>query len=247
MFGRKKFKRLNDNFIDLVNKYTSFDIDTSILKKDISKFASGIFANKFNCSLFYLSSAAYAIRFDDNMKPESFNEVFDIMINDLGKPDYFVEFDGYVWEKEGYYISHGLVALNYNYEVPMICVKSSLSPFNEKIKYDKYENVSSAILNNLQKYVDFEFDGFYKLNYFKNFGYSTMLRFDDRIIEVQLKNLKLSIEVIPLLPHGEYKLMNIKNSYCKKFDLNDFTDINEAMAKLLEQTKEYHKLTKDRI
>ena len=125
--------------------YTNIDISKKDITKEVKKGIKGKFNNLYDCITYLNYSIEYAIRFNDDMKAEEFDNVFETLIKDLGEPDLFNEWEGYIWKRRGYVIALGLVSLNYNYEVPMICVKRRTSIFNSNLDYKKYIEIANSL------------------------------------------------------------------------------------------------------
>lgn len=241
----KKEDDFKNTFLEFVGKYTSIQSTIKTFNSDIKKGCSGLFMNEWACSLFLAPGAHYAIRFKDDMSGGEFQDVFHFLEKELGEPDFFTEYDGYVWKKEKYYLTFGLVALNYNYEVPMICLCRNVSVLFERIAYKRYCLIADAITNALKRWgVDTQKNGFYKINYSQDFGFGDIVQFDDRMVIVHYKGTKLSISVTPLRPVGEFQSMEYKKTMKKEVCQIAESDIEMALEKLLEETKEYHGLTR---
>lgn len=236
---------LKNTFLEFVEKYTSIHSTIKTLNRDIKKGRSGVFMNKLACSLFLAHGTHYAIRFKDDMSGGEFQEVFHFLEKELGEPDFFTEYDGYVWKKENYYLTFGLVSLRHSYEVPMICLCRNVSLLFEKIAYKRYCAIADVITNALKRWgVDIQKNGFYKISYFQDFGFGDIVPFDDRMVFVNYKETKLSISVMPLKPEGEFKVIENKKTIKKEVGQIAESDIEVALEKLLEETKEYHGLTR---
>lgn len=248
IFRRKDDKKedieIKSSFISFIEKYTSIHTSSETLDKDVKKHLSGSFNGKTECSIFMANDIHYAVRFNDDMMPNEFNEVFGFLTKEFGNPDFFSEYHHYVWKKESCYLTFGLMQLNYHYEIPMVCVCRSISDSNGTIPYERYCYVADVISNVLKKWnVDTQNDGFFKINYFKDFGFATMAQSDNLIISIGYKKPELSLSVTPTKPEGNLTMLEHKKSFRKTVGLVSDSNLGKALESLFERTKEQHGLT----
>lgn len=253
MFGLNFFKKkhevetdtnVQNAFLSLVEKYTNIPSSAKSIHKDISNRLSGFFMNNFDCSLFLVSKTKRAIRFNDEMSGTDFNRVFDSLVIDLGDPDVFSERDGYVWEKDGYFITYGLVVLNHAYEVPMLCIDNELSS-GQKIPYKHYITIATAINNTLQNWgIDNHKNNYYKVNYSKEFGFGSLIQLDNYLMLIHFKKPKLSLSLMPITPADEGYLLHHKDTFREGIVVMSDSNIEDDLEKLLIKTMQHHGLKK---
>lgn len=247
------FKRKNTNndknnaiktaYLELLEKYTSISSSYESMRKDIKKRLAGKFINGFDCSMYSRTENSYEIRFKDDMTAEEFNNVFMLLVKEMGNPEFFGEYEGYIWKKDGYHITYGLVPLNHCYEVPMISVYN-ISIFERKIPYDKYVTIANAISKPLaERGIDIKKCQCY-IQYFKEFGFVIAIKLTDALLDVHYKKGTLEVGIIPLIPTEKFQAIEYKQAHKKQIFIADISTIEENLDKLLEETKEYHKLNK---
>ena len=243
--NHKKNDTIKKTYINLLEKYTSISFAYKSIDMDVRKQHSGTFVNKYDCSLFLVSKGEYAIRFNDDMRPKEFHEIFELLKNDWGLPNSFSEYDGYVWNQEGCIITLGLVSLNHCYEVPMICVRGSTNPFYPIIPFSEYNLIADFISKPLiERGINLQDRSFYKISYSKEFGYGDIISMENSMISILYKNNVLSLSIIPLRQEGEFKAIEYKQQYRKEILAGDVSILDKKFDQLLEETKEYHGLTK---
>ena len=64
------------------------------------------------------------------------------------------------------------------------------------------------------------------------------------MISIHYKNNVLSLSIIPLRQEGEFKAIEYKQQYRKEILAGDVSILDKKFDQLLEETKEYHGLTK---
>ena len=218
----------------LLKKYTSIRVSFESIDEGIKIQSSGKFANHFECTMFQPSKGVYAIRFPDNMQPEEFNTVFQLLMGNWGEPDYFSEWNGYVWKEENCILTFGLISLNYNYDVPMICVRSKLSTFFSKIPYAEYCLVADAMTKPLQNRQIYTAN-FYKILYSKEFGFTVIKDLTSGTLFVKYKNSKLAVSFIPTRSEEQFKIMEIKKAYKTELSGVSIPNIEHNLSKLLDE------------
>ena len=177
------------------------------------------------------------------MKAEEFDNVFETLIKDLGEPDLFNEWEGYIWKRRGYVIALGLVSLNYNYEVPMIFVKRRTSIFNSNLDYKKYIEIANSIREPLiNRGVNPQIMTYYKIGYFKEFGFSVHVRTLSKFISINYKKSKLSINITPVVRELNNEIIKNQDRFNKEIKINNDLELKSKLEELLEETKEYHGL-----
>ena len=240
-----KNENIKKIYINLLEKYTTISSTTRSIAFDAKKRMPGKFWDKFDCSMFLVSKGEYAIRFNDDMRPKEFHEIFELLKNDWGLPNSFSEYDGYVWNQEGCIITVGLVRLNHCYEVPMICVRGSTNPFYPIIPFSEYNLIADFISKPLiERGINLQDRSFYKISYSKEFGYGDIISMENSMISITYKNNVLSLSIIPLRQEGEFKAIEYKQQYRKEILAGDVSILDKKFDQLLEETKEYHGLTK---
>lgn len=209
-------------FLDILSKYTSISSTIESIDENTNNKLSGLFCDKFECSLFRTYKQAYAIRFNNNMAPEEFNQVFNLLKNNMGNPNIFSEYDGYVWTQDGYVLSLGLVRLNYHYDVPMICVHKNINEFSATVDYEEYAFIADAINRPLIERNIFNHRSYYPIIFGKSFtdmkhpGYANMVMLPNSIVTVDYRNKKLELTIVPLVSSGEVDVINTKNKRAKQ-------------------------------
>ena len=240
-----KNEKIKKTYINLLEKYTTISSTTKSIAFDAKKRMSGKFWDKFDCSMFLVSKGEYAIRFNDDMRPNEFHEIFELLKNDLGLPDSFSEYNGYVWNQDRCIITLGPVILNYAYEVPMICVRRGTNLFYPIIPFSKYNLIADYISKPLiERGINLQDRSFYKISYSKEFGYGNIISMENSMISIHYKNNVLSLSIIPLRQEGEFKAIEYKQQYRKEILAGDVSTLDKKFDQLLEETKEYHGLTK---
>lgn len=230
-------------YINLLGLYTNIGISKKDITKEVKKGIKGKFNNLYDCVTYLNYSKEYAIRFNDDMKAEEFDDVFETLIKDLGDPDLFNEWEGYIWKRRGYVIALGLVSLNYNYEVPMICVKRRTSIFNSNLDYKKYIEIANSIREPLiNRRVNPQRMTYYKIGYFKEFGFSVHIRTLSKFISINYKKSKLSINVTPVVHELNNEIIKNQDRFNKEIKVNNDFELKSKLEELLEETKEYHGL-----
>ncbi len=215
--------KIKSAFLDIVRKYTSISSTIERIDKNTKNKLAGLFGNKFECSLFYTPREYYAIRFNDEMPSEEFDQVLDLLKNDMGLPDIFSEYDGYVWNREGYIVTLGLVELNYNYDVPMICVHKNISEFSATVDYKEYVFVADSINKPLvdRKIKTYQ-SMFYPIGFGRSFtdrehpGYISIDSLPDSTVFVQYKNNKLKLDIVPYVRISELDTVSAKSKHTKQ-------------------------------
>ena len=214
--------KIKSAFLDIVSKYTSISSTIESIDKNTKNKLAGLFCNKFECYLFYTPKEYYAIRFNDEMPSKEFNQVFDLLKNDMGNPNIFSEYDGYVWTREGYIITLGLVGLNYNYDVPMICVHKNITEFSSTVDYNEYVFVADSINKPLIERKIIKHMSCYPIVFGKSFTdmkcprYATMTMLPNSMVSVDYINKKLELTIIPLVSSSEVDIVNKKNKRTKQ-------------------------------
>ena len=232
-------------YINLLGLYTNIDISKKDITKEVKKGIKGKFNNLYDCITYLNYSKEYAIRFNDDMKAEEFDNVFETLIKDLGEPDLFNEWEGYIWKRRGYVIALGLVSLNYNYEVPMICVKRRTSIFNSNLDYKKYIEIANSIREPLiNRGVNPQIMTYYKIGYFKEFGFSVHIRTLSKFISISYKKSKLSINITPVVHELNNEILKNQNRFNKEIKVENDLELKSKLEELLEDTKEYHELVR---
>lgn len=234
---------IQNAFLDTLCKYTSITSTIESIDDDLNKKLYGSFCDKFECSLFNVTRGCYAIRFKDDMLPEEFHQVFNLLKNDMGDPNIFSEYDGYVWTREGYIITLGLVGLSYKYDVPMICVRPNTTKFSSTIEYKEYAMIADAINKPLiVRGINVQERGFYQIAYSRQFAYSTYIELPKSIIYVHYKERKLELSIVPVMKEGAYKVVKTKNQLRKYVFVRDISMVEEKLNELLEETKDYYEV-----
>ena len=230
----EELRKIQKSFVDILSKYTSISSTVENIDESMQKKHSGLFDDKFECSLLSTHRGAYAIRFKDDMTPEEFNQVFDLLKNDMGNPDIFSEYDGYVWTREGYIVSLGLVALGYKYEVPMICVYNDITEFSSAVDYKEYAFIADSINKPLiARKIKEDRKSFYPIAFGKSFDdrhhpqYMSIDNLQNAMVYVLYKEKKIELCVIPLVPISELDDTNSKNRRLKQ-DAAKLKDLSEA-------------------
>ena len=232
-------------YINLLDLYTNIDFPKKDITKEVKKGIKGKFNNLYDCVTYLNYNKEYAIRFNDDMKAEEFDNVFETLIKDLGEPDFFNEWEGYIWKRRGYVIALGLVSLNYNYEVPMICVKRSASIFNSNLDYKKYIEIANSIREPLiNRGVNPQRITYYKIGYFKEFGFSVYIRTLSKFISINYKNTKLSINITPVAHELNNEILKNQDRFNKEIKIVNDLELKSKLEELLEDTKKYHGLLK---
>ena len=232
-------------YINLLCLYTNIDISKKDITKEVKKVIKGKFNDLYDCVTYLNYSKEYAIRFNDDMKAEEFDNVFETLIKDLGEPNLFNEWEGYIWKRRGYVIALGLVTLNYNYEVPMICVKRRTSIFNSNLDYKKYIEIANSIREPLiNRGVNAQRMTYYKIGYFKEFGFSVHIRTISKFISISYKKTKLSINITPVVHELNNEIIKNQDRFNKEIKINNDLELKSKLEELLEETKEYHGLVK---
>ena len=243
--NQKKNDTVKKTYINLLEKYTSISFAYKSIDIDVRKRHSGTFVNKYDFSMFLVSKGVYAIRFNDDMRPKEFHEIFELLKNDWGLPNSFSEYDGYVWNQEGCIITLGLVSLNHCYEVPMICVRRDLPPFSDIVPFEKYILIADYINKHLiERGINLQENAFYKVNYSKEFGYGNIISLENSMVSIAYKNNVLKLSIIPLRPEGEFKAIEVKQQHRKEILVSNVSTLDKKLDQLLEETREYHGLTK---
>lgn len=235
VISAEKLLNIQKVFLEILSKYTSISLTLEDMDKNINRKPSGIFSNKYNCSAFYTPRGCYAIRFNDNMPPEEFHQVFDLLKNDMGDPDIFSEYDGYVWTLDGYIVSLGLVALGYKYEVPMICVYNDITEFSSTVDYKEYAFIADSINKPLiARKIKEDRKSFYPIYFGKSFDYrqhpqyASMDNLQNAMIYVSYKEKKIELCIIPLVRMSELDDVNAKNKRLKRNVANVQKNLSEA-------------------
>jgi len=232
---------IQNAFLDTLCKYTSITSTIESIDEDLNKKLYGSFCDKFECSLFNVTRGCYAIRFKDDMLPEEFHQVFNLLKNDMGDPNIFSEYDGYVWTREGYIITLGLVGLNYNYDVPMICVRKNITKFSSTVEYKEYIMVANAINRPLiGRGMNVQERDFYQIAYTKQFAYSTLVDLPKSMTYISYKEKKLEVSIVPVIQEGAYRVLKTQNQLRKHVLVRDISMIEEKLNELLEETKDYY-------
>lgn len=234
-------KQYKTNYLNLINKYTNIIISGENTSKKDKNEEKGLFKDLYECTTF----KNHAIRFNDCMKCDEFEKVFEILTNDLGNPDLFGEYDGYIWKMKGYIITFGFVSLNYNYEVPMICVKNKISIFSNSIDYKKYNEIAISMNEPLIKRGIYASKiSYYKINYYREYGFSMFVHANNHMLNINYKKPKLSISISPINHFINKEIIENQKKYNKKIWINNDFELKNKLEELLEETKEYHNLKK---
>ena len=213
-------------FIEIVKKITNYEIEYNDFEAILLKNKSLLFSNLFECFLYKISISKYAIRFNDNMSPDEFNKAYSILVEKFGEPNYVAEFYGYVWKYKGYCISFGFISLNYNYDVPMICIFKRIGLLTKKVKYSRY----SLIKNSIRKLIEEKFKinvdaGEYMLVHVTaTFGFSTLLRVNNHDLFIMYKRKRIMISYIPIVREDNLEIVKSNNSIRK--EIKNVSDIN---------------------
>lgn len=243
LIKEEKFSNYFQQYINLIEKYTDIKIKNNNVTKEVKKGITGKFNQLYDCVTYLHYSEEYAIRFNDDMKADEFDHVFEVLLNELGEPDLFDEWKGYIWKRKGYYILFGLVSLNYNYEVPMICVKRSIF-LTGCIKYKKYNFIATSMSEPLiERGINSQSLTYYKINYFKEFGFSVYARTTTNFIVFNYNKNILSISISPIVHEGNTEIME-NHKYYKEIKSVNELELKLELEELLEETKEYHGLIK---
>lgn len=230
-------------YINLIDRYTDIKFTNNNITKEVKKGIKGKFNRLYDCVTYLHFSKEYAIRFNDDMKADEFEYVFEILLSDLGEPDLFDEWKGYIWKRKGYYILFGLVSLNYNYEIPMICIKRSIF-LTGCIKYKKYNFIATSMSEPLiERGINSQSMTYYKINYCKEFGFSAYARTTTNFIVFNYNKNILSISISPIVHEGDTEIME-NNKYYKEIKGINELELKLKLEELLEETKEFHGLTK---
>ncbi len=232
-------------YINLIGRYTDIYISKNNVTKDVKKGIKGKFKDLYDCFTYLNYSKEYAIRFKDDMKADEFDNVFEILLNDLGAPDLFSEWVGYIWKRQGYLITFGFVSLNYNYEVPMICVKRSLSTFISCLNYKKYIEIANSMIEPLvERGVNPQRMTYYKILYFKEFGFIAHIKTLGNFISLTYNKFKLSINISPIVHELNNEIIKNQNRFYKEIEVPNDSKLKSKLEELLDETKEYHRLVK---
>ncbi len=222
-------------FVDILSKYTSISSTIENIDENMHKKHSGLFGDKFECSLFYTPRECYAIRFKDDMTPEEFHQVFNLLKNEMGDPNIYAEFDGYVWNREEYILTLGLVALNYKYDVPMICVHKKTTDFSATVDYKEYAFIADSINKPLiARKIKEDRKGFYPIFFGRSFDdrqhsqYVSMDNLQNAMIYVYYKEKMIELSIIPLVRISELDDANTKNKRLKRNVANVQKNLSEA-------------------
>ncbi len=244
-FFKYKNTEIKKTYSNLLKKYTSISYAQESIDEGIKKQLSGKFLDELDCAMFSPAKGVYAIRFNDNMSPDEFETVFNLLKTVFGEPTSFCEYEGYIWKRDGCNITLGLIPLNYKYEVPMICVRGMIAPLFSIVSYEKYQAVSNAInkpLNDRGIYP--QRDHYFPAFHTSEFGVFVIVGVSAGMLNVNYKKGKLQIAFSGLKPHGEYKMINPENSYKRQLLAVSVAEIEEKLDSLLDETKEYHGLEK---
>ncbi|MBR2970268.1 MAG: hypothetical protein IKC48_00510 [Clostridia bacterium] len=232
---------LKREYSTLLKKYTSLDYTYESIDQNIQKRLCGEFTNGYDCSMYLTYDSRYAIRFKGDMTATEFDDVFTVLIKDLGNPDFFCDYEGYVWKKDGFYIIYGLYSLNYNYEVPMICV--SANDIGRKMAYNRYSAVAQAISNPLiARGLNPQKIHYYKIAFFREFGFGVTFESKDTMVSINYDKNTLEISFVPLRPEGEVKGLELESGKKRQMHGITITNLEKSLNKLLEETKDYHGL-----
>ena len=242
----KQFGHKVDEYLNLIAKYTDINLPKKDITKEVKKGFGGKFNNRYDCITYLNYRNEYAIRFNDDMSADEFNDVFETLLVDLGAPDLFGEWEGYIWRKRGYIITFGLVSLQYHYEVPMICVRHNISVLNNYIDYTKYTEIANAISKPLiARGVDSQKTSFYKITYFKQFGFSAYIQTANTMVSINYKGHQLSMVISPIVrDESNREVIKNQNRFSVKIDVANDSELMCKFEELLEETQEHHGLTK---
>lgn len=232
-------RKLEKDYLRFLNDYTS--IDTTNFSDQKPK--SGKFCDLIDCTTY----SKLAIRFNDKISADEFDRVLGLLITNLGDPDLFSEYDGYVWKKKGYIVTFGFVSLNYNRESPMITIKRNLSIFSNYVPYEKYSEIANAISEPLLKRgVDIQKNTYYKINYWREFGYCTVFRSNSVLMHIDYKRNKLTLTIARIRPYSDKsEIWADQDKIIRESVVNSAIELNDALSLLLDQTKQYHGLFLD--
>ena len=110
--------------------------------------------------------------------------------------------------------SFGLVSLNYNYEVPMLCVRKRCGLFSAP--YEKYLAVAKSINKPLNDRGIFpQREQYFPINYTREFGYFVIARMPSGMLNINYKGARLELAYSAFKPYGEYKMIDKENSLKK--------------------------------
>ena len=231
----EKLSEIKKVFLEILNKYTSISLTLEGVDEGIKNRASGLFSDKYECSVFRVPRGCYAIRFIDNMPAEEFYQVFDLLKNDMGDPDIFSECDGYVWTRQGYIISLGLVRLNLHYEVPMICVYNDISEFSATVDYKEYTLIANSINKPLiERKIKPDRKSIYPIFFGSSFNdrnqpcYISIDNLQNATVYVSYKRNRIELCIIPLVRISELDDVNPKNKRLKQNAANVQNNLSKA-------------------
>jgi len=233
-------------YSELIKKYTSIPFSYEAINENIKQELSGKFLDRFDCSMYLVPRNVYALRFKDNIGAGDFETIFDSLKADLGEPDFYAEYEGYIWILDGgLCITFGLVSLNYNYEVPMLCVRKRRGLFSAP--YEKYRAIAEGINKPLNDRGIFpQREQYFPINYTREFGYFVIATMPSGMLNINFKGAKLELAYSAFKPYGEYKMIDKENSIKKQINKVSVSKIEEALDCLLEETKDHHGLVKEK-
>ena len=85
---------------------------------------------------------------------------------------------------------------------------------------------------------------YYKIGYFKEFGFSVYIRTLSKFISINYKNTKLSINITPVAHELNNEILKNQDRFNKEIKIVNDLELKSKLEELLEDTKEYHGLLK---
>ena len=85
---------------------------------------------------------------------------------------------------------------------------------------------------------------YYKIGYFKEFGFSVHIRTLSKFISINYKKSKLSINITPVVHELNNEILKNQNRFNKEIKVDTDLELTSKLEELLEETKEYHGLQK---
>lgn len=251
MFRRKNktpsLSFLEKAYVELVEKYTSIFITQKTPQKAAHAKSEGTFLTGISCSLFLVHKKCFAIRFENNMKNKDFHDVFHLLVKEFGDPKLVAAFRGYVWKREGYVVTFGNIPLNYDNEVPMICVEQTLGIFANSTPYQTYQEMNHAILSPLKSWGIIEHeDDCCPISYVGKEGYRAYFEMDNLSIFITFNKGNLGVYMIPVtrLENGFTRIEHTATRYTKDIRGVGTAEIASHLESILEESKEIHGLTR---
>ena len=84
-------------YSELIEKYTSIPFSYDRINENIKQKLTGKFLGRLDCSMYLVPRNIYALRFGDSVGADDFEIIFDSLKADLGEPDFYAEYEGYIW------------------------------------------------------------------------------------------------------------------------------------------------------